>query len=207
MLDQPKPQTHRLKAELLIWLETHKSKGSIILRYLIKYANQPVHVTFLDYNVSCKRPLEKWAEYPEAAAYGLISLMEDMKMADYRTVAECLQESKRLLAMIAACGDLNDYHGMEKHQHDLEQIYSYLNDIKKPNGPIKSFPPSWDGCYHMVYSNVNRLFAKLREEDFSLYAYANKNLSTGQWYMWREPPLVHRNSAPSLMYLMTSRRV
>ena len=197
-------QTTQLKAELLAWLEANETlKGAIVLRYLIKFANLPVHSTFLEHNLACNRPLDKWPDYPEAAAYGLINLLEDMDMADSDTIAECQKECKRLLAKIAACGDLNDYHGMEKHQHEYEQILSYLKEVRKPNGRLKPFPPSWNGSYHMVYSNISRVFAKLQEETPTLASYAKKCLETGQWYKWSELPPSPAQTTPWLMCYLT----
>jgi len=176
------------KAELNDWLENNKHMhGAVILQYLIRYENLPVHVAFMDHYISRGYPAARWPQYAEAAAHGLVCTAEQLKLADARTVTECRDRFNKLKQLYQAYFDLGDDLRAEKTAAEMRQLNKYMKEVRAKNGSIRTFPATWSSSYHMAYSNLARLRTKLRQERPELAAYLKQHLRTGQWFTWSDP--------------------
>jgi len=181
-------QSDPLRKELKTWLENNQHlNGAAILQYLMKHANLPVHVSFIDRQIYCRRPAERWEEYSQACAYGLICVFEEARMADSPTLGDCLERHKKCLKEIQACRDLNDEYGAEKAELEARRINAYLKEVKTPTGALKRFPPPWSLSGRMVNKNLSYTMQKLQAGHPELAAYVKKHLKRGKAFMWHDP--------------------
>lgn len=177
-----------LKVELKNWLEANKHmNGAVILQYLIKYANLVVHVSFIDQQVYCRRPVERWPLYGEACVYGLISTFEEAQMADPQTREECAARIKKLITKYQACAEINDEYGAEKALVEIRPLQAYLKQVQTPGKTPKRFPPPWAGACRMVNNNMTYLIRKMEAGRPDLAEYVKKHLKRGKAFQWFDP--------------------
>ena len=181
-------QSDPLRKELKTWLENHKHlNGAAILQYLMKHANQPVHVSFIDRQIYRRRPVERWEEYSEACVHGLICTFEEAQMADPQTVEEVKELHKQALLDFQACYAINDQYGAEKAILKARQLNAYLKEVRTPSGALKRFPPPWTAASHMVNKNMSYVLRKMQADRPDLAAYAKKRLTRGKAFKWSDP--------------------